>query len=695
MKKNLLLSLLSILSLFFIVTILLSCQSKPLEITIISTNLSHRVVLLDTVETRLHLMVGFKIPNDIPWQPEELNTDARLSFQNKKVAAVHLPQLDFYGGNLNFYLPFNIPPGDYDLRIEIRQSTSGTTVAARDFTIEDIETMPARKTGTRKNWMHPRPIPLKNPPAEKLAAKATAADAARGFILWHRNPFTYVYPNSAPTQSDTITTVAAQLARNEYEPATFSLYALKNLGNVTVTVSALTGKNTTPLSPPEIHTVTTVPRITSRKSPLKTYELRPRLLKKENHTTLISGRSQRFWLTLHADADTTPGTYEGNIIITTNLGQAQIPLHVEILPFALQERPDKEYGFAMTYEFQEMTARDLSAEDRQKVYENGLKYYRSFKKHGLTTIFPHSSFTFQRHPNGNPDLRDLEAALNAFVEVGFSGPFIYYCGHLVQNSKPGWAGSTLGFDAQCHPLLIKEIISYARQHFPEMNAVDLHWMPGDEIQDDRGGPSRMKTTESLLESLWDMNEKTALTIWDDISWPIDIQIGNQNPAAGSYWQYPNTLTTVPNNVDDAAGIRRSFELNHIKSDFTGITPWTFQTTENAAGNPYTDLDNAGGAEVMIAYPGLDGPITTPEYEAVREGIDDGRYAYLLEILIEKAKNSPKSSQQNLGLRAEAAYRHLLVASEKASLEEMDANRKTIINWILRLDLQNLKTVTKW
>jgi hypothetical protein len=231
---------------------------------------------------------------------------------------------------------------------------------------------------------------------------------------------------------------------------------------------------------------------------------------------------------------------------------------------------------------------------------------------------------------------------------------------------------------------MKEIISHARQHFTEMNAVDFYWMPGDEIQDNKTGPSRMKITASLLQPIWNMHEKTALTIWDDISWPIDIQFGNPNPAADSYWHYPNTLTTVPDTVDDAASIRRTFGLNHIKSQFIGIAPWTFQTTENATGSPYTDLDNVGEAEVLIAYPSTYGPITTPEYEAVREGIDDSRYAYLLETLIKKAKNSPKITQRNLGLQAETAYRSLLSTSENASIEEMDINRQTMINWILRL-----------
>lgn len=638
-------------------------------------------------------MIGFKISDTLPWQPDELHALGQLSFQNKEVASFHIPKLDYYGGNLNFYLPFDISPGDYDLHIEIRKHPSGTVIIAQDFTIDHIETLQTRETSSKKNWLQPQPIPFQNPPDEPLEAKATTADTARGFILWQRNPFKYVYPNSAPKQSDTIAAVAVRLAQNEYEPATFSLYALENLGKVTVTVSALKGNSATNFPPPEIHTVKTVPRITSRKPVGKAYELRPRLLKKENHAIIEAGRSQRFWLTLHATSDTAPGTYESKIIITSSLGQTKIPLHVEVLPFALQERPDKEYGFMMTYEFQEMTAQDLTDEERQKVYENGLKYYQSFKKHGLTTVFPHSSFTFQRMPDGTPNLRDLEAALKAFVAVGFSGPFIYYCGHLVQSSKPGWAGSSLSFDFKHHPLLMKEITSHARQYFPEMNVVDFYWMPGDEIQDDSGGPNRMKITESLLHAIGETGEKTALTIWDDITWPIDIQFGDPNSAAGEHWHYPNELTTVPDTVDDAISIRRTFGLNHISSTFIGITPWTFQTTENAAGDPYSDLDNAGGAEVMIAYPGTNGPITTPEYEAVREGIDDGRYAYLLETLIEKAKKSTNCVQRNLGLQAETEYRSIVAASANASIEEIDVNRQIFIKWIVQLDHVNIQNTS--
>jgi hypothetical protein len=69
-------------------------------------------------------------------------------------------------------------------------------------------------------------------------------------------------------------------------------------------------------------------------------------------------------------------------MVATALGSIQIPLSIEVFPFVLMERPDKEYGFLMTYVFQEMTAQDLSDEEREKVYVNGLKYYRSFKEQG-------------------------------------------------------------------------------------------------------------------------------------------------------------------------------------------------------------------------------------------------------------------------------------------------------------------------
>jgi len=667
-------------SLIFIL-ILTHINSQAATIDIISKNLSHRVLVLDTIETRLKLMIGFSITGDLPSGPRGTSASAQLSRDGSELASFSVPKLDHLGGNLVFYLPYNVAPGDYNLSIELTDISSATSIATKNYTVESIETISARETSSGDNWMQPPSIPLNNPPDENLNAVATPGDNERGYILWHRNPFRYVYPNSVPNQSDVISNVSVRIAKNEYEPITFSLYALKALGNVSVSVSDIIGE----AGPsPDIHKiliVKTVPRVQSRQSPESGYELRPRLLEEGTSVSLSAGQSQRFWLTLHAAQETGPGQYSGTIIITTDLGQAEIPLSVEILPFALLERTDKEYGFEMTYVFQEMTAQDLTEHEREKIYQNGLKYYRSFRDHGLTTIIPHSPFVFRRLPDGNPDLRDLKAALDAFIEVGFTGPFIYYCGHLVQSSKPGWAGSTLGYDSNYHPLLMKEIIAYARQHFPKINSLDIYWMPGDEVQHDAGDPDRMQIAEELLTSIWEVNEKSAISVWENVSWPVDIKFGDPQPLNGEHWHYPNGSTTL---IDDAESMRRTFGLYHIKSHYVGIAPWTFQASENAAGDPYTDLDARVRPEVMVAYPGMDGPMLTPEYEAMREGIDDGKYAYVLETRIEYSKNSPDPMLQNYGIQAETAYQAILNNIETATLEEMDQNRKTMVDWIIQI-----------
>jgi hypothetical protein len=231
---------------------------------------------------------------------------------------------------------------------------------------------------------------------------------------------------------------------------------------------------------------------------------------------------------------------------------------------------------------------------------------------------------------------------------------------------------------------MKEIISYARHNFPELESVDFYWMPGDEVQDDRGGPSRMQIAEDLLNALREANEKTAISVWEKVTWPVDIVFGNPQPMGGQHWQYPNEKTTTLPGVDDAASIRRTFGLSHSKSHFVGISPWTFQTSENAGGDPYSDLDALLRPEIMLAYPGTEGPMLTPEYEAMREGIDDAKYAYLLESRIKNAKNSTNTELQNLAVQAESVYQQILYGIETAGIEEMDANRKTMVSWILRL-----------
>lgn len=657
---------------------------RAAEIERISINLSHRIVLLESIETRLKLMIGFRVTGDLAPGPAGTRAVGTLSRNGATVANYTMPRLDHLGGNLVFYMPYDIPSGDYDLRIELQEIASGAMLVQHDSTVNDIEDLCARE-GTTCHWREPLDVPLENPDAERLDVTPSAAEIARGYLLWQRESFRYVYPNSAPSAGELVTALSLRMAAGEYEPLTLSLRALQSLDPVTISVSALSGPATLPA--PELRLVRSVPRLNADGD---AYEMKPRLLDTLAPIAIAGGSAQRYWMTLRTEVDTPPGQYGGTITIETQHGQQQFPLHVEVLPFALTERPDREYGLMMDYAFQEMTAQDLTDAERAMVYENGVDYYRSFKQHGLTTVFPHSPFVFSRLPDGSPDLRDLQAALAAYDEVDFSGPFFYYCGHLVQSSKPDWAGSSLGFDAAYHPALIQEIADQARDTIPTLAQTEFYWMAGDEIHDDHGGPDRQAITRLLMETLWTLGEKTTTTANADIDWPIDIKLVKKEwgaePQNGVAWQYPNKQTITPDSVDDPAKLRNEFGLAHLSTDYVGIIPWTFQTSQNANGDPFTDIDTSRGApEVMLAYPGLDGPTPTPEYEAMREGIDDGRYGWALEQRIATAKASNDGPRMLLAIQIEADYLQLIDASPGATLSEMRAARNQLIDWILALD----------
>ena len=295
---------------FLIVMLTSVAAGQSVTTQVISRNLSHRVVLLDTVEVRLKLIIGFDIVGTLPSGPGGTAAAATLSHGGSLVASSTIPRLDHQGGNLVFYMPFAIDPGDYNLHLELEDVASGTVLGAFDHVVANIEGLCARE-GSGCRWMDSVDVPLANPPDETLGAVPTAQDQQRGFILWHRDPFLYVRPNSAPGGPDVLSEVSIRMAQGEYEPATFSLYALQDLDDVTVTVGDLQDGNGNRLDAPDLRVVRTVPRFTTKSA--DRYEMKPRLLERNRSVAIGSGRAQRFWLTARASEGAPPGTYTGTI----------------------------------------------------------------------------------------------------------------------------------------------------------------------------------------------------------------------------------------------------------------------------------------------------------------------------------------------------------------------------------------------
>ena len=155
--------------------------------------------------------------------------------------------------------------------------------------------------------------------------------------------------------------------------------------------------------------------------------------------------------------------------------------------------------------------------------------------------------------------------------------------------------------------------------------------------------------------------------------------------AKEWWIYPNNTL----NSKNLAYTRYVFGFGAWVWGVNGVVPWTYQMSQGSNGNPFTVLD---GAEIMVAYPGVNRPIPTPVWEAIRAGINDYKYIYLLEKLItdEKARgNSDALKIEQQLLRLKRNVKKSPSPDEKEigdwSPENFDIRRKQIVQWAMQLD----------
>ena len=295
----------------------------------------------------------------------------------------------------------------------------------------------------------------------------------------------------------------------------------------------------------------------------------------------------------------------------------------------------------MTYAFYELDNDTWNEREKGFIKRNGYEIYKDFKEHGLTLIYPHSHFYLKYDSERQPVLNSLKGSLEAYRKLDFSGPFVWYLGHLLQTAKPKHPGSILNYDSgvakkRLHDLLLRFETMAKELGIPkEKLIVQLVDEP------DREDKERVNAGKELHSIAREMGFKTIITR----AWPgVDVictgipkdedEAKRLKSLKKEWWIYPNNAL----NSKNLSYTRYVFGFGAWHWGVDGVVPWTFQMSQGSNGNPFTVLD---GPEIMVAYPGVNGPIPTPTWEAIRDGINDYKYIYLLENLIsaEKAKGN--------------------------------------------------------
>jgi len=252
----------------------------------------------------------------------------------------------------------------------------------------------------------------------------TTEDQARGYALFHREPMQDVYYNDTPKTGELCANLQAQAFAGEYEPVTLSLVPLRDLGNVTVTVSDLKGPGgTIPSGDVDIGFVSyRVTRVTAEGS---VYTIKPRLLMPTNSVACPQGIARRFWLTVKTPADAKPGLYQGQVTVAPAKGRsATMPLEFIVRHGALDQVdiPAGPFGYHIGVPWGGNDP--AAAEYRDMMSEKSL---RKMREYGFTGFSGLPEIVYKGFKDGLPvlDFARADVQMKHTKDLGFLGVVTY------------------------------------------------------------------------------------------------------------------------------------------------------------------------------------------------------------------------------------------------------------------------------
>lgn len=258
---------------------------------------------------------------------------------------------------------------------------------------------------------------LHRPTGDPLAP--SPEDARRGFVVFHRDWMKDVYYNDTPQKDEILAgPLTAAAFAGEYEPVTFSLVPLKDLGKVTVQAGDLTGPGgTIPTAAIEAGYVSyRVSRVTMEGT---VYMISPRIIMPGAQVDMPQGVTRRFWLTAKTRADAKPGVYRGEIAVRTEKGgKATVPIELTVRPGTLDsvDVPAGPWGYTINVPWHD--GDPAAAAWNESMAHKSLAKMREY---GFTTFSGAPVIFYRGFKDGRPvlDFTRADRSMKEAKELGF------------------------------------------------------------------------------------------------------------------------------------------------------------------------------------------------------------------------------------------------------------------------------------
>jgi hypothetical protein len=533
----------------------------------------------------------------------------------------------------------------------------------------------------------------------------SAEERQRGFMIFSRPAMEPVYPNTHPLATEKITELSAFASLGEFEPLIFSIYPVRDLKNLKVTITDLKSAKGDVLNKAaiDIRLVTYwnmgYPFYTSR----STYRRVPELLEKVTVHSSLAHECQRWWLTVHVPEKSVPGIYSGEITVSDDFGNpVKIPIRFRVLGYKLHSDSQKHYSayFNMKNKIQYSGKNNKEA---RRMLDNE---YKAMKDLGMNMI-PTMNLEWDTI-NNKISLRHSEE-MERMMHFGLRGPVPVTAGGVIRDfykkyTPEGEVHSHWKVTKMPPPGFYKYIEDKFREFVKESKAKnwpEFYCCPIDEVAAESrefgvkvfkmvkdAGMKTYITKNPVAPDASDYQEQ--ITAW--CSQPFSVaysEIENQNKW--EYWSYPNhNAGEIKDRLTMCKGGRMTYGYGFWRSGYKTLIPWHWAWVMESNQFDYLRSKRSGCGQRIDDNGEV---IPSVYWENFREGIDDNRYIYTLQQAIWERENTDNKELLKLVREAKSVLQKLwddIHVQEKYlntgmwASEEFNARRWQLAQYIIKL-----------
>jgi len=307
--------------------------------------------------------------------------------------------------------------------------------------------------------------------------KQSRAESRRGFILFSRDYMSDVYYNDRPGAGESAAKLEQSAFAGEYEPLTFSVYPLKDLGTIEVKAGDLrSGRNSIPADSIDVgYVLNRVSRVTMEGS---VYTIKPRHLMPRSSVAAPAGITRRFWLTVRVPKETPAGLYRGRVAVSTEKGgSANVPVEFRVFPGVLDEAdvPAGPWGHSIGLPW-------YGDETGGWTSDMALKSLKKLREYGLTSFSGLPVVRLNGWKDGKPqlDFSTGDAQMARAKATGFKMPVITYCRLPGLNLYYKDASALKKSGMTDYSEFIKVLFTAIQKHADEAGWLPVYWNLGDE-----------------------------------------------------------------------------------------------------------------------------------------------------------------------------------------------------------------------